>query len=108
MIRSTCAGSVKPSFEPIDVFTAGQDDIVGVKNAWEKGVQFREQNVVETNNVTLVAVCQVRNASRWSDSPGQDLVVNNGHDRIAKALRLCSVRLRGFNCKMSVSLWNGC
>ena len=66
--------------KPIGVFVAGAEDIAGVENAAEKYPQYREQNVVVTNDGTLVVVCQGRNKSRWSDRSGQDLVVKTSGD----------------------------
>lgn len=66
--------------DPIDVFVAGEEDITGVENAPEKYAQFREQNIVVTNSGTIVAVCQARNKSNWSDRSGQDLVVKTSTD----------------------------
>ncbi len=65
---------------PIQVFVAGAEEIDGVENAGEKYPQYREQNVVVTNDGTVVVVCQGRNKSRWSDRSGQDLVVKTSAD----------------------------
>ncbi|NQT36593.1 MAG: exo-alpha-sialidase [Planctomycetes bacterium] len=66
--------------KPIDVFVAGAEEIEGVVGAAEKYPQYREQNVVVTNDGTVVVVCQGRNKSRWSDRSGQDLVVKTSAD----------------------------
>jgi len=66
--------------DPIKVFVAGAEDIEGVENAAQKYPQYREQNVVVTNNGTVVVICQGRNKSRWSDRSGQDLVVKSSRD----------------------------
>ena len=60
--------------DSISVFTAGREDIEGVENASEKYAQYREQNIVVTKSGRVVAVCQGRNKSSWSDRSGQDLV----------------------------------
>jgi len=66
--------------EPIQVFVAGAEEIEGVADAAQKYPQYREQNVVVTNDGTVVVVCQGRNKSRWSDRSGQDLVVKTSSD----------------------------
>lgn len=66
--------------KPIGVFVAGAEDIEGVPNAAKKYPQYREQNVVVTNDGTVVVVCQGRNKSHWSDRSGQDLVVKTSSD----------------------------
>ena len=66
---------------PIQVFVAGSEEIDGVQNAAEKYPQYREPNVVVTDNGTVVVVCQGRNKSRWSDRSGQDLVAKTSDDR---------------------------
>lgn len=66
--------------EPVMVFVAGKEDIAGVENAAAKYPQYREQNVVVTNDGTVVVVCQGRNKSRWSDRSGQDLIVKTSRD----------------------------
>lgn len=66
--------------EPIQIFVAGTEDIQGVANAARKYPQYREQNVVVTNDGTVVIVCQGRNKSRWSDRSGQDLIVKTSSD----------------------------
>lgn len=78
MLFLTTAGPTATASDntaPIPVFVAGKEDLVGVDNASTKYVQYREQNVVVTNNGTVVLVCQGRSKSRWSDRSGQDLVV---------------------------------
>jgi sialidase-1 len=60
--------------DTIPVFIAGNEDFEGVENASEKYPQYREQNVVVTKSGRVVAVCQGRNKSNWSDRSGQDLV----------------------------------
>ena len=60
--------------DTIPVFTAGSEDFEGVENAAEKYHQYREQNIVVTKTGRVVAVCQGRNKSSWSDRSGQDLV----------------------------------
>ena len=42
------------SINRIPVFTAGQEDIIGVEDAREQYAQFREQNVVVTNRGWVV------------------------------------------------------
>jgi len=42
------------SIKRIPVFTAGQEDIIGVEDAREQYAQFREQNVVVTNRGWVV------------------------------------------------------
>lgn len=66
--------------EPIKLFIAGAEDIEGVENAAEQYPQYREQNIVVTNSGRVVAVCQGRNKSRWSDRSGQDLIVKTSED----------------------------
>ena len=66
--------------EPIPVFVAGSEVIEGVENAAQKYPQYREQNVVVSNDGTVVVVCQGRNQSRWSDRSGQDLVAKTSSD----------------------------
>jgi len=65
---------------PIPVFVAGAEQIEGVDNTAEKYLQYREQNVVVTNDGTVVVVCQGRNKSPWPDRSGQDLVVKTSRD----------------------------
>ena len=65
---------------PIRVFVAGAEDIEGVDNAAGKYPQYREQNVVVTNDGKVVLLCQGRNKSNWSDRSGQDLVVKVSAD----------------------------
>ncbi len=66
--------------DPIDLFIAGKEEIEGVENAAQKYAQYREQNVVVTNNGTVVVICQARNDSPWSDRSGQDLVAKISTD----------------------------
>ena len=62
------------------MFVAGSEDIEGVVNAAEKYPQYREQNVVVTNEGKVVVICQGRNKSRWSDRSGQDLAAKVSAD----------------------------
>ena len=70
----------KEELEVIPVFTAGAEDLDGVKNASELYPQYREQNIVVTNSGKILAICQGRNASKWSDRSGQDLVMKSSSD----------------------------
>ncbi len=82
-LHPTKAGAAPPPDDlpkPIQVFVAGKEDIEGVENAAEKYPQYREQNVVVTNDGKVVMVCQGRNKSKWSDRSGQDLVVKISAD----------------------------
>jgi len=67
-------GERTDAVETIPVFTAGSEDFEGVENASEKYAQYREQNIVVTKSGRVVAICQGRNKSNWSDRSGQDLV----------------------------------
>lgn len=78
MLSGKTAWSEGPEF--CNVFVAGEEDIKGVKDARSKYVQFRAQNVVVTNSGAIVAVCQGRNKSSWSDRSGQDLVCKISRD----------------------------
>ena len=65
---------------PIDVFGVGVKEIEGVEDAAKQYAQYRETNVVVTRSGTVVAICQARNKSRWSDRSGQDLVCKRSAD----------------------------
>ena len=75
----------------IPVFTAGQEDIIGVEDAREQYAQFREQNVVVTNRGRVVVVCQARNRSKWSDMIGLFYEARNHKD--IKLVRLDTNRI---------------
>lgn len=70
-----------PAAEPArPVFVAGSESFAGVENASTQYPQYREQNVVVTRSGAVVAVCQARNKSNWSDRSGQDLVCKISRD----------------------------
>lgn len=77
-VGAALAAEEKP--KPIDLFVAGAEDIEGVANAAEQYPQYREQAVVVTRSGTVVAICQGRNQSSWSDRSGQDLVCKHSTD----------------------------
>lgn len=64
--------------EPIAVFVAGREQVAGMETV--PYVQYREQNIVVTNDGVVVVVCQGRHPSKWSDRSGQDLLVKTSDD----------------------------
>ena len=60
------------------VFVEGDEPVLGYNS--EKYAQFREQNILVTNSGKIVVIVQGRNASRWSDRSGQDLVCKISED----------------------------
>lgn len=66
------------SIQPYGVFIAGRENILGENN--ERFDQFREQNVVVTNSGKIIVIVQGRNASKWSDRSGQDLICKISSD----------------------------
>ena len=70
--------TVRAEPEVVEVFVVGKEAVHG--NQRHDYVQFREQNVVVTNNGASVVICQVRNKSQWSDRSEQDLVVKTSRD----------------------------
>ncbi|MHC4166330.1 MAG: exo-alpha-sialidase [Planctomycetota bacterium] len=75
-LLSNARGRAEP--EIIEVFAVGAEAIRGDRG--REYTQFREQNVVITNNGAVVVICQGRNKSKWSDRSGQDLVVKTSGD----------------------------
>ena len=70
--------------QPVVVFSAPNDRIEGRGDGVKLGRgtydKVREQNVVVTNDGTIVAICQGRNKSNWSDRSGQDLLMKVSSD----------------------------
>jgi sialidase-1 len=60
------------------VFIEGEEPVLGYKD--ERYAQFREQNILVTNSGKVVVIVQGRNATRWSDRSGQDLVCKISDD----------------------------
>lgn len=76
-----CNGTGKRNFDNpriYPVFIAGTEPIVGYQD--QKYAQFREQNITVTNAGKIVVIVQGRNASKWSDRSGQDLVCKISED----------------------------
>ncbi len=75
MALAGCSGTgMKKGMDPqtFPVFVEGEESILGYNS--EKYAQFREQNILVTHSGKIVVIVQGRNASRWSDRSGQDLV----------------------------------
>jgi len=66
--------------EPGHVLVAGENEVVGVENAPERYAQYREQNIIVTNDDRVVVIAQGRDPSKWSDRSGQDMVVRYSDD----------------------------
>ena len=81
IIMAGCSGSgIKKGNDPqtYPVFIEGEEPLLGYHS--EKYAQFREQNVLVTHSGKIVVIVQGRNASRWSDRSGQDLVCKISED----------------------------
>jgi len=70
--------AVPSAVEIIDVFVAGKEKVKGCGGKDFKW--FREQNIIITNDGTVVVICQGRNKSGWPDRSGQDLVCKYSKD----------------------------
>jgi hypothetical protein len=81
MIPTGCSGTgMKKGKDPqtFPVFVEGEEPLLGYNS--EKYAQFREQNILVTNSDKIVVIVQGRNASRWSDRSGQDLLCKISED----------------------------
>jgi sialidase-1 len=81
MVLAACSGNgINKGNDPqtFPVFVEGEEPVLGYNS--ERYAQFREQNILVTNSGKIVAIVQGRNASRWSDRSGQDLVCKISED----------------------------
>jgi sialidase-1 len=81
MIPTGCSGTgMKKGKDPqtFPVFVEGEEPLLGYNS--EKYAQFREQNRLVSNSDKIVVIVQGRNASRWSDRSGQDLLCKISED----------------------------